>query len=367
MRNTKNLLLCAALCGSALLTFACGRPSEETKTAETAPPPAVQEPSNELRPEPRSVEVEEVTEATPAPAQDEADLDARERELAQRQAELDARERELRSRERSERVQPPPAPPAPEIQKPSAPKPLPKPKPLPRAQEPAPRAPAPPARDVEAQTADRDTTDRDEDVSDIDVRSEPPAVSEPNEPELAEPEEPRPDPVTVSAGTVLEVELLDTISSEHSQVGDTFRARVSGNVRSGGRVAIPSGSEVMGEVTQAVPLRKVGGQAKLAVRFTDLVLPDGTTVPIDASFVQSGRNETGKDAATIGGGAAAGAILGRILNKGDRGRGGVIGAIIGAAAGTVVASRTPGEPVTFYEGAVVDLKLDDSVRIRPRR
>jgi type IV secretory pathway VirB10-like protein len=339
MGNTRNTLLSAVLCGSALLTFACGRPSEETKTAEATPPPAVRDQANELRPEQRAVEVDELTdESTPAPPQDQgqADLAARERELAQRQADLDAREQELRARER--------APRRPHV---STPKPVPQ----PRAEEPAPE------------------------VSDIDVRPEPPAVAMPDEPEepgeleepaAPEPEEAQPEPARVPAGTVLEVEMLDTISSEHSHIGDTFRARVSGNVRADGRVAIPNGSEVMGEVTEAVPLRKVGGQARLAVRFTDLVLPDGTTVPIDASFVQSGRNETGKDAATIGGGAAAGAILGRILSKGDRGKGGVIGALIGAAAGTAIASRTPGEPVTLAAGSVVDLRLEGSVRIRPR-
>jgi type IV secretory pathway VirB10-like protein len=351
MRNKHSLLLSAALCGSALLTFACGRPSEETKTAE-APPPAVQEQPNELRPEQRAVEIDELTnEATPAPVQDQdqADLAARERELAQRQADLDAREQQLRAQERAPRTTHP--------SNVSKPRPEPQPIPQPRAEEPA---------DV-ADNADN------ADVADLDVRPEPPTVSEPDEPvepgqpEAPAPEATRPEPVRVPAGTVLEVEMLDTISSENSHAGDTFRARVSGNVRSDGRVAIPSGSEVMGEVTEAVPLRKVGGQARLAVRFTDLVLPDGSTVPIDASFVQSGRNETGKDAATIGGGAAAGAILGRILSKGDRGKGGVIGALIGAAAGTVIASRTPGEPVTFAEGSVVDLRLDGSVLVRPRR
>jgi hypothetical protein len=131
-----------------------------------------------------------------------------------------------------------------------------------------------------------------------------------------------------------------------------------------GEVAIPAGSEILGEVTEAVPLKKVGGQAKLALKFTDLVLPSGATVPIDASFVQQGRSETRKDAATIGGGAAAGAVLGRVLNKGNRSKGAVIGAIIGAAAGTAIASRTPGEEVVIPVGSVVSLKLDDSVRVK---
>jgi type IV secretory pathway VirB10-like protein len=349
MGNTRNILLSAALCGSALLTFACGRPSEETKTAAATPPPAMQDQASELRPEQRTVEVDELTdESTPAPPetsqdQDQADLAARERELAQRQADLDAREQELRARERAK----------------------PKAIPRPRAEEPA---SVPVTEPDETRTADRDA-----DVSDIDVRPEPPAVTaqdepaepdEPEEPAAPEPEEVRLEPVRVPAGTVLEVEMLDTISSENSHPGDTFRARVSGSVRSDGRVAIPSGSEVMGEVTEAVPLRKIGGQARLAVRFTDLVLPDGSTVPIDASFVQSGRNETGKDAATIGGGAAAGAVLGRVLGKGNRSKGSVIGAIIGAAAGAVIASRTPGEEVVIPEGTVVSLRLDEAVNVQ---
>ena len=43
------------------------------------------------------------------------------------------------------------------------------------------------------------------------------------------------------------------------------------------------------------------------------------------------------------------------------------GANLGAVVGTVIASRTPGEPVTFAEGSVVDLKLDGPVLVRPRR
>jgi outer membrane lipoprotein SlyB len=131
-------------------------------------------------------------------------------------------------------------------------------------------------------------------------------------------------------------------------------------------VAIPAGSEILGEVVEAVSPRRVGGQAKLELRFTDLVLPSGATVPIEASFVQKGRNETGRDAATIGGGAAAGAILGRVLKKGDRSKGSVIGAIIGAAAGAVIASRTPGEEVVIPKGTRMGVRLDDSVRVRVR-
>jgi type IV secretory pathway VirB10-like protein len=287
----------------------------------------VQAPANELRPEPQTVEVQEETPATAS--NENADLDARERELAAREAELDARERRLHQAPR------PPAAPRPPV----APRPEPEERRAGTTPSPAPE----PARE--------------------EPRPEPEERAQTPEPEP----EPRIENVTVPAGTQLDVEFTERLASNTNAPGETFRVRVTRDVMEDGEVAIPAGSEILGEVMEAVPLGRVGGQAKLELKFTDLVLPSGSSVPIDASFVQQGKSETGRDAATIGGGAAAGAILGRILNKGHRSKGAVIGAVIGAAAGTVIASRTPGEEVVFPAGSVVTLKLDDSVRVKVRR
>lgn len=354
MRNTKiHSLLPALLCGAALFTYACkggedrvgedsadsadkNPRSPQSQVAEAPEAPQL----NDLRPEPQSVEVEE---ETPAPAATEnAGLDARERELAEREAALDARERRLREQPRPSRPE-----------RRETPKPSPAPEPEERRAEVVPKpAPEPePAR-------------------------EEPAFEEPQpEPQLEEIEEPRSEEparetrsteVTVPAGTRFDVELTSTLASNTAAPGETFRVRVAEDVMEDGEVAIPAGSEIMGEVVEAASPRRIGGQAKLELRFTDLVLPSGTTVPIEASFVQQGRNETGRDAATIGGGAAAGAILGRVLKKGDRSKGSVIGAIIGAAAGAVIASRTPGEEVVLPKGTTMGVRLDDSVRVRVR-
>jgi hypothetical protein len=143
-------------------------------------------------------------------------------------------------------------------------------------------------------------------------------------------EEARSTTVTVPAGTHLDVELTRTLASNTSSPGDSFRARVSDDVIVDGVAAIPRGSEILGEVTGAVPLKRVGGQARLALKLTDLVLPSGKTVPIGASFIQ-------------------GAVLGRILGN-----------------GTAIASKIPGEEVIIPEGAVVSLRLDDAVRLRAK-
>jgi hypothetical protein len=320
MRNLKpRSFLSALLCAVALLAFACSRGEEIASEGEETSQAAVQLQPHELRPEPQSVQIEE--EMPPAVP----DATAQERELAAREAEIEARERRLRDREREARAR--------EI--PRAAEPEPSPEPEEQIAEVAP-APAP--------------------VAEENVAAEEPLPAE----------EPRVVTVTVPAGTVLDAEFTKGVASNTSSPGESFRVRVARDVMEDGEVAIPAGAEILGEVTEAVPLRRIGGKAKLGLRFTDLVLPSGVTVPIEASFVQQGRSETGKDAATIGGGAAAGAILGRVLGKGNRSKGSVIGAILGAAVGTAVASKTPGEEVVIPEGTVVSLKLDDAVQVDVR-
>ncbi|HEX4959949.1 MAG TPA: hypothetical protein VF173_03855 [Thermoanaerobaculia bacterium] len=349
MRTSKNQLLRqAVLWVLALFAFACGQSQEPagqsaTQTpqvaqvpAQTPAPPPAQPPVNELQPQPQSVQIPAQTPPTVAPGHDErAPLDSRERALAAREAEIAARERRLKQREQQARAgqshpvpQPAPAPepaaPAePDNPEATAPGPASGPEP---AEEPAP-APEPPAPPVEA---------------------------------------PRTVNVTVPAGTSLDVALKDRLASNTSAVGDTFRVRVARDIRQDGVVAIPRGSELVGVVTEAVPLPRVGGQAKLGIKLTDLVLPSGSTVPVHASLVQQGRNETGRDAATIGGTAAGGAVLGRILSKGGGSKGTIIGAIIGALAGTAIASKTAGEEVVIPEGTVLGVRLDDAIEVRAR-
>jgi len=272
--------------------------------------------TNELQPKPPQQVV--IDNAPPSPAPN--DLDAKAKQLAKRQAALDAREKRLREREARAK----------------------------RTPQPEATAPAPSAEE-----------------SAPDGRAEAPAPEPAREPEpVPEPVAPRPEPVTVPSGTSFDVELTKGLASNTSAVGETFRAKIASDISSDGVVVIPGGSEVVGVVTDAVGLGRVGGQAKLAIKFTDLVLPSGSTVPIHASLVQKGRDETKRSAAVIGGSAAGGAILGRILSGNNRTKGTIVGALVGALAGAAVAAKT-GQEVVIPEGTVLRLQLDDSVRVRP--
>ena len=73
-------------------------------------------------------------------------------------------------------------------------------------------------------------------------------------------------------------------------------------------------------------------RARLGVRFTSIVLADGTRVPIETETIyREGDAPGGESAAKIGGGAIGGAIIGGILGGA---KGAAIGGSVGAGAGT---------------------------------
>jgi hypothetical protein len=171
---------------------------------------------------------------------------------------------------------------------------------------------------------------------------------------------PKPEPVvkTVATGTDLDVELLDGASSKTSQVGNAIRARVTKAVVIDGLTVIPEGALINGTVTEAIPLKKIGGAATLGLRFDTLELVGGARMPISAGLHEQGKSESGKDAGTIAGATAGGALLGRLLSKDDKTKGTLIGAVVGAAAGTGVAAATKGKEVELPAGTPLALRLE---------
>ncbi len=172
----------------------------------------------------------------------------------------------------------------------------------------------------------------------------------------------------VPAGTAIEVEFLDTLSSERSQPGDSFSTRVIESVTVDGYFAIPAGAEIRGVVADVQRLKKIGGQARLLLDFDRIYVPSGEEIPLVAALYDQGRSETSRDAATIGAAAAVGAIVGGVAKNGKKGKGRVIGALIGAVIGTGIAARTAGEAIEIPVGTAATLILDEdlsvSVRVR---
>ena len=170
----------------------------------------------------------------------------------------------------------------------------------------------------------------------------------------------RPDPITIPEGTTLPLLLETAISSETSRSGDRVVAKLGEDVRVGEKVVVPAGSEVRGRVTAAVASGRVKTRARLAFDFDTLVL-QGKEHSIGTRAVDVTAGDTHKkDAATIGIGAGAGAIVGAIVD-GKKSAG--IGALIGGAAGTGVVLTNTGKEIELGSGTRVIVKLTRETRL----
>jgi hypothetical protein len=170
----------------------------------------------------------------------------------------------------------------------------------------------------------------------------------------------KPQPVTVPEGATLPLVLETAMSSATSQSGDRVVARLAEDVRVGERVVVPTGSEVRGRVTTAVPSGRVKTRARLAFDFDTLVL-EGREYSIGAGPLDITAGDThNKDAATIGIGAGAGAIIGAIAKGG---KGAAIGSVIGGAAGTGVVLANTGKEVELGTGTRVTIRLTRETRL----
>ena len=193
-------------------------------------------------------------------------------------------------------------------------------------------------------------------------RSEPQGAQEKSTPP-ARPRAPQSVRVTIPQGTEIRLTLNSSVSSSSSQAGDTFTARTTDPVVVGNRVAIPSGSTVQGQVSDVVPARKglKEKEGAIALSFDKIVTPAGFSAPMSAGVSSVAPRSTKKTAGIIGGSAAGGALLGKIL--GGSTKDAAIGAVVGGAAGTGIAASTRGKDVEIPAGSRLTITLDQPLTI----
>ena len=136
-----------------------------------------------------------------------------------------------------------------------------------------------------------------------------PAPAAPAPPEVTAAPVPQPHQVTLNAGLVLPVRLVDGLSSERNVPGDTFVATLDKEVVADGFVIAERGARVEGRVV-AVDRAKVRAAAALALELTTLHTSDRQTVPIRTEGFFKHANAGQVDNATkIAGGAGVGDVL----------------------------------------------------------
>jgi len=200
----------------------------------------------------------------------------------------------------------------------------------------------------------------------------PPAVRA--EPENATPVSPQgsaasampPHQVTLNAGLLLPVRLVDGLSSERNVPGDAFAATLEKELVVDGFVIAERGARVEGKVVTAERGgNRAQGGAALAVELTRLHTSDGQVAPIQTdSFFKHAEANNGQTAAVVGGGAVIGAVIGAIAGGG---KGAAIGAGVGGGAGAGGVLLTRGKPAELPTETRVTFRIKTAVLLTEQR
>ncbi len=165
------------------------------------------------------------------------------------------------------------------------------------------------------------------------------------------------------AGTTLAIELKTSHSADTSHVEDTVRGVLRRALLVDGVEVVPAGAAVTGHITAADRAGRVKGRARLALRFSSLVVDDADTAISTAAIAREAAATKKEDAAKIGIGAGAGAVIGAIV--GGK-KGAVVGGAVGGGAGTGVVLATRGDDVALAAGASVATTLSQPLVVRVR-
>lgn len=177
--------------------------------------------------------------------------------------------------------------------------------------------------------------------------------------------EPTFDQIVLPSSSVIGLELETTVTTERAQVEDRVDARVTRDVYADGRLVIPSGSRVIGNVTLVERGGKVKERARLGIRFHTLVVAGGRQVALRTEPIyREGEPPANDSSRKIGGAAIGGAVLGAILGGG---KGAIAGATAGAAGGTAAVMAGGRKAATLSAGSVVTVKLTAPVTLEIER
>jgi len=165
---------------------------------------------------------------------------------------------------------------------------------------------------------------------------------------------------SLMSGTNFNVALGSTISSESANVGDAWHGTMTEMVATENGGNIPAGSKVDGVVTGVTPAKR-GSRAMLDLGVRSIQV-DGRNVSVNASSqaVIAGSPRA-RNLGAIAGGAAACALIGKVVGDGKNA---AVGGLIGGAAATGVVATSKGYQVVLPDGTVMGFTVDQTVAMR---
>src|SRR6201981_1394168 len=142
---------------------------------------------------------------------------------------------------------------------------------------------------------------------------------------------------SIPAGTKVTVRMGSGINSGTARSGRMFDASLARDLVVNGKTLAKAGAPAHGKVTYDKSSGRLHDPGELSLRLTSVEV-NGRSVPVSTTaFHAKGKSHTKSNVTKIGGGAAAGALIGGLAGGG---KGALIGTAVGAGAGTGVAAAT---------------------------
>ena len=184
----------------------------------------------------------------------------------------------------------------------------------------------------------------------------------------APPPPPPPPPVqiTIPAGTVITVRMIDGVDSSRDRAGHEFTASVESPVVMDDRVVVPRGADARVRLVNARNAGHMTGQSEVQLQLSGVTVA-GTNYDIESTtYTQLGSSRGKRTAETVGGGAILGGLICAIAGHG---KGAAIGSVIGAGGGAAVEAGTKAAPLRLSSETKLDftLKAPITVTLPPRR
>jgi hypothetical protein len=189
-----------------------------------------------------------------------------------------------------------------------------------------------------------------------------------------------PETLMVPTGTRIPLVLHNAVTTRNARPGDPVYLETLFPISIKGRILIPAGSYVQGEIQEAKRPGKVKGVGEIRMRLNSMILPNGYTVDFNAIPTNAGtggnestdsegkiKGDTNKagDVGTIVKSTGVGAGIGAIATQSAKGAG--IGAGVGAAVGLAAVLLTRGPEMELPRGTTVDIITDRAIYLDASR
>jgi hypothetical protein len=166
--------------------------------------------------------------------------------------------------------------------------------------------------------------------------------------------------VTVEAGTVLDVQLSQEVSTDSAKPEDKIVARVITPVMAEGVEAIAKDAPVSGSVMLVDKAGAIRGRPRLEWQFETIVVANQKYNIVVPRLFYEGESPLPGATAKVGTGAAGGALVG-ILLGGKKGA--LSGAAAGAAGGVTTAMTSPRKVAVLPAGGTFSFRLNAPLKL----